>query len=84
MKWKGVQEILGNERPRVGKHQTNPRDRRIEPKGLFWDPQCQAQAKFLEAPARYLQPELRKIIAKMAKQSKSLVKALIVAGFKVR
>lgn len=31
-------------------------------KGKYWDPQGRAQAKFLEAPARAMRPELSKII----------------------
>jgi len=31
--------------------------------GSYWDPQGQGQAKFLEEPARRLQPEIRKIVA---------------------
>jgi hypothetical protein len=32
-------------------------------KGNYWDPQGRGQAKFLEEPARRMEPELRKIIA---------------------
>lgn len=33
-------------------------------RGFFWDPQGQAQAKFLEEPSRRLIPEMRSIILK--------------------
>lgn len=36
-------------------------------KGAFWDPQGQAQAKFLEEPLRRLLPVLNRIIFKSAK-----------------
>jgi hypothetical protein len=32
-------------------------------KGSYWDPQGQGQAKFLEEPARRLEPQVRKIVA---------------------
>lgn len=35
--------------------------------GRYWDPQRQAQAKFLEAPARRLEPQLVRIIANRAR-----------------
>lgn len=52
-------------------------------KGFYWDPQGKAQAKFLEAPARYLTPELGKIVATVGKRTKSLVKALIAAALRL-
>lgn len=36
-------------------------------KGFYWDPQGQAQAKFLEEPMRRMAKELREIIKKEAK-----------------
>lgn len=36
-------------------------------RGLFWDPQGQAQAKFLERPARELRPRMLKLIKESAK-----------------
>ncbi len=35
---------------------------RPQGRGFFWDPQGQAQAKFLEAPSRSLRPEILQII----------------------
>lgn len=39
---------------------------RASGRGLHWDPQGRAQAKFLEEPARRMAPELRKIIRNSA------------------
>ncbi len=36
-------------------------------RGFYWDPQGRAQAKFLEAPARRLLPQMRAIVFKFAK-----------------
>jgi hypothetical protein len=36
--------------------------RRPPSKGLYWDPQGRAQAKFLEAPFRAFGPDLRRIV----------------------
>ncbi len=83
MKWKGIPRDPRERSTKSGKHQQNPRPRRVNPHGLFWDPQGQGQAKFLEAPARYLIPELRNIIVTVGKKTKSLTKALIVAALRL-
>ena len=49
-------------------------------KGFYWDPQGQAQAKFLEQPAREMSKELATLIEKKFKETKDVRKALITAG----
>lgn len=83
MKWKGIPRDPRLRETKSGKHQDNPRPRKVNPHGLFWDPQGQGQAKFLEAPARYLKPELRNIVAMIGKRTKSLTKALIAAALRL-
>lgn len=53
-------------------------------KGMYWDPQDRAQAKFLEQPARELRPELRRIIALAAKRGATLAEALLLAGMRLQ
>lgn len=52
-------------------------------KGFYWDPQGKAQAKFLEAPARTLRPELARIINQVYAKTKDMQKALIAAGLRL-
>ncbi len=52
--------------------------------GLFWDPQGQGQAKFLEAPARYLKAVLAEIIVKAMKSGAPMAKALLLAGLRLQ
>jgi len=42
------------------------------------------QAKFLEIPAKTLQPELRRIIREVYKQTGSMREALLVAGYRLQ
>lgn len=55
-------------------------------RGFYWDPQGQAQAKFLEQPARELSDsgELGRIVAEMYKQTGSLEQALLAAGLRIQ
>jgi len=62
MKLKGLPRDP-RKRPNI-KHQKNPRKRKFNPKGKFWDPQGRGQSKFLEEPFRVLQDTLvREIFA---------------------
>ena len=53
-------------------------------RGLYWDPQGQGQAKFLEAPARYLSQELGRIAAVAVKARKTLAQGLVLAGLRLQ
>lgn len=57
-----------------------PRPRKREPKGRFWDPQGRGQAKFLEQPARDLQPELAADVARTMVNGGTLAQGLLVSG----
>lgn len=52
--------------------------------GRFWDPQGRAQNKFLEQPARELQPELRGIIRQFAIRRRSIPEGLVAAGLRLQ
>jgi hypothetical protein len=52
--------------------------------GRYWDPQDRAQPKFLEAPARYLQPELRKMIKDALAHGQTTAQALLQAGLRLQ
>ena len=58
-----------------------PRPRR---RGKYWDPQGQAQAKFLEEPARSMQGELARIITKVMQKTGNMRSALLTAGFRLQ
>lgn len=51
-------------------------------KGLYWDPQGRAQAKFLEGPARELNSSgvLGQIVREVYGKTRSVLQALLVAG----
>lgn len=53
-------------------------------KGMYWDPQGRAQAKFLEAPFRQLAPELKRIIFKAVAGGATLLQGLFLAGLRVQ
>ena len=53
-------------------------------KGMFWDPQGTAQAKFLEAPARTLQPELARIVRDVTRKTNDLEQGLLAAGMRLK
>lgn len=53
-------------------------------KGLYWDPQGKAQAKFLEQPARELKGEFRRIITTACQNGAKLNKALLMAGLRLQ
>lgn len=62
-------------------------DKKGNPKparGYYWDPQGRAQSKFLEEPARTLQPELAQIVQKALMQGKTLSQALLLAGLRLQ
>jgi hypothetical protein len=54
--------------------------------GRYWDPQGQAEAKFLERAVRSLtySGELSRIVVKVAKSTKSVSRALLSAGVAIR
>lgn len=58
--------------------------RRKPGKGLYWDPQGKAQAKFLEEPARTMQKQLAEIVRTTYKNTKSLAKSLFAAGLRLQ
>lgn len=50
-------------------------------KGLYWDPQRRAQAKFLETPARQYQDRIGEIVRQvLSKKGSTLSKALLMGG----
>lgn len=53
-------------------------------RGYFWDPQGKAQAKFLEEPARTLQPELAQIVTKALQQGKTMAQSLLLVGLRLQ
>lgn len=53
-------------------------------KGFYWDPQGQAQSKFLEAPARQYAKEIGEICQKAYKVSNDVLKALLAGGMKLQ
>lgn len=53
-------------------------------KGLYWDPQGKAQAKFLEQPARELKKEFSRIITTACKNGAKLGQALMMAGLRLQ
>lgn len=82
MKLKGVPR---DPRKRSGiKHQKNPRSRKFNPKGKYWDPQGRGQAKFLEQPFREMQGELLRVIRDAARGGAPLIKALLMAGLRLQ
>ena len=62
----------------------NPRPRKKEPKGRFWDPQGRAQAKFLEGPAREMKEEFGRIVITVLTQGKTLAQGLLAAGLRLQ
>lgn len=84
MKLKGISRDPRERQTKSGKHLDTPRDRKTEPKGSFWDPQGQGQAKFLEAPARYLKSELAAIVVRWMKRKASMCMALYQAGLRLQ
>lgn len=83
MKWKGIPRNPRLRETKSGKHHANPRPRKTEPKGLFWDPQGKGQSKFLEAPARYLSKELGQIVARAMQKSRTMAQALLLAALRL-
>jgi len=67
-----------------GKGQPRPKKKGGGSGGSYWDPQGRAQSKFLETPARTLQPELAKIIRDVTRSTGSLQEALEVAGLRLQ
>lgn len=53
-------------------------------RGFYWDPQGQAQAKFLEEPARTLQPEFRRILKMNMARGVTLSQALLIIGLRLQ
>ena len=49
-------------------------------RGLYWDPQGRAQAKFLEAPARMYRERIKQIALDTYAKSKNLSQSLLMAG----
>ena len=50
-------------------------------KGLYWDPQGRAQAKFLEAPARMYNDQIGEIVRNvLSKPGATLAQALLMGG----
>jgi hypothetical protein len=56
-----------------------PRPRKREPKGQFWDPQGQGQAKFLEAPARSMRDQLATLVRVNVQNGVPLPQAIYLA-----
>ncbi len=82
MKLKGIPR---DPRKRPGiKHQANPRPRKVNPKGKFWDPQGRGQAKFLESAFRDLRRQTAATIADAVKGGASLIQALLIAGLGIQ
>lgn len=63
---------------------TKQRAANIKKFGRFWDPQGQAQAKFLEAPARKLGPLLGSIVRQALKAGKTFEQAMLLAGLRLQ
>lgn len=53
-------------------------------RGFYWDPQGMAKAKFLQDPARTLQPELARIVRHLLKMAAPMSQALFVAGLRLQ
>jgi hypothetical protein len=53
---------------------------RVGGKGLYWDPQGRAQAKFLETPARMCQEQIADIVRKSFSKGSTLAQALLMGG----
>lgn len=81
MSWKGLPR---DHRLWPGKHLENPRPRKREPKGKYWDPQGKGQAKFLEAPAREYRNVLGQIVLTAIKRGASFIHALYLAGLRLQ
>lgn len=90
MKWKGLPRGHGFTRDKdgivrvpmsmlKGDGKTSKRDR-----GFYWDPQGQAQAKFLEEPARTKMREIGRVILQVAKQTGSIQQALLAGGMRLQ
>lgn len=58
--------------------------RQTSKRGFYWDPQGQAQAKFLEGPARELAPELGRIVAQALLKGLTMSEALLIAGLRLQ
>lgn len=83
MKWRG--------RPRDGRltnagsgfrNKSTGRFAKAGAKGVYWGPN--GQAKFLEEPARLMQPELARLIADSVKNGVDLRGALLIAGLRLQ
>ena len=62
-------------------------DKKGNPKparGYYWSPLGRAQAKFLEEPARTLQPELAQIVRIALLKGKTMAQALLLAGLRLQ
>lgn len=85
MKWQG--------RPRdhsLWQHGTRLREKatgrfaKVGKRGRYWDPQGQAQAKFLEEPARRMRSEIQRIIKEVWSRTRGdLQKALVAGGLRL-
>ena len=53
-------------------------------RGFYWDPQGQAQAKFLEQPARELSPVLADITRNALQRGAKMPQALLMAGLRLQ
>jgi len=53
-------------------------------KGRYWDPQGQGQSKFLEQPARELQPELARVAREVLENGGTMREALLAAGMRLQ
>lgn len=81
MKWRGFPRNMIVRRGEDGIAYTGY-DATSKWRGLFWGPA--GQAKFLEAPARYLQDEMGNIVAKAMGAGKTMAQGLLLAGLRLQ
>lgn len=63
-----------------GRRVNPPRNRQVNPQGLYWDPHGIGQSKFIETPMRQHQGNMAKIVENAMRAGSTLLKALILAG----
>lgn len=87
MKWKGLPRDHRLWRTRSDgriREKKTGRFSKAGKRGLYWDPQGKAQAKFLEEPARRLRKEIVKIIQTIYAKTRNLEKALVAGGLRLQ
>jgi hypothetical protein len=81
MKWRGLPRSGEVRLHKSGKYVTTGH-RAAKAPGLFWGPT--GQAKFLEQPAREMQPELARIITNVTKLTGDVTQGLLMAGLRLQ